>query len=129
LPFFKVFRQGFTSHLTLPSEPVVSANKAVLRPKSWVTYEPGCVNGGATGVTLFFLSKVHEQAKPSGRLLHNEQFAPFYGSVAFENAPNLHAGLCGAKSGRRGGSDARCFSATHLALPPFAIAELAQTGA
>ena len=38
------------------------------------------------------------------RLLHNEQFTPFYGSVAFENAPNLHAGLCGAKSGRRGGS-------------------------
>ena len=27
-----------------------------------------------------------------GRLLHNEQFAPFYGSVAFGNAPNLHAG-------------------------------------
>ncbi len=32
-----------------------------------------------------------------GRLLHNEQFAPFYDSVAFKNAPNLHAGLCGAK--------------------------------
>jgi hypothetical protein len=27
-----------------------------------------------------------------GRLIHNEQFAPFYGSVAFDNAPNLHAG-------------------------------------
>jgi hypothetical protein len=27
-----------------------------------------------------------------GRLVHNEQFAPFYGSVVFENAPNLHAG-------------------------------------
>jgi hypothetical protein len=30
--------------------------------------------------------------RPRGRLFHNEQFAPFYGSVAFENAPNLHAG-------------------------------------
>ncbi len=27
-----------------------------------------------------------------GRLVHNEQFAPFYGSIAFEHAPNLHAG-------------------------------------
>ena len=34
-----------------------------------------------------------------GRLLHNEQFAPFYGSLAFENAPHLHADLCGDKSG------------------------------
>ena len=52
-----------------------------------------------------------------GRLVHNEQFAPFYGSVAFEDAPNLHAGFCGAKSGRTGGSDARCFSASPLGLP------------
>jgi hypothetical protein len=35
-----------------------------------------------------------------GRFAHNEQFAPIYGSVAFENTPNPHAGLCGAKSGR-----------------------------
>ncbi len=32
-----------------------------------------------------------------GRLVHNEQFAPLYGSVAFENAPNLHAGSCEAE--------------------------------
>jgi len=51
-----------------------------------------------------------------GRLLHNEQFAPFYGSVAFENASNLHAGLCEAKSGRRGGSSARCFAASPLTM-------------
>jgi hypothetical protein len=51
-----------------------------------------------------------------GRLLHNEQFAPFYGSVAFENASNLHAGLCEAKSGRRGGSGARCFAASPLTM-------------
>jgi len=31
-----------------------------------------------------------------------------YGSVSFEKASNLHAGLCGAKSGRKGGSGARC---------------------
>jgi hypothetical protein len=46
-----------------------------------------------------------------GRLVHNEQFAPFYDSVAFENTPNLHAGLCGTKVGRRGGSSARYFGA------------------
>jgi hypothetical protein len=51
-----------------------------------------------------------------GRLLHNEQFAPFYGSVAFKNAPNLHAGLSGAKSGRREGSGARCFTASPCGL-------------
>ena len=51
-----------------------------------------------------------------GRLLHNEQCAPFYGSVAFENAPNIHAGLCGAKSGRRGGLGARCFAASPFGL-------------
>ena len=27
------------------------------------------------------------------RLLHNEQFAPFYGSVPLNNAPHLHAAL------------------------------------
>jgi len=60
LPFSKVFRQGLTSHVVLfPGEP----GKAVERSQSWVAYEPGCVNGGATGVTLFFLSKVHEQPK------------------------------------------------------------------
>jgi len=32
-----------------------------------------------------------------GRLVHNEQCVPFYGSVAFENVPNLHAGLTGLR--------------------------------
>ena len=36
--------------------------------------------------------KCYERHRPRGGLLHNEQFAPFYGNVAFENAPNLHAG-------------------------------------
>ncbi len=54
-----------------------------------------------------------------GRLVHNEQCAPFYASVAFENAPNLHAGLYGTKSGKRGGSGARCFAASPFGLPGF----------
>ncbi len=37
-----------------------------------------------------------------------------YGSVSFEEASNLHAGLCGAKSRRRGGSGARCSAASPL---------------
>jgi hypothetical protein len=32
-----------------------------------------------------------------GRLLHNEQFAPFYGNVPFKIIPNLHAGLSQAE--------------------------------
>ena len=58
-----------------------------------------------------------------GRLLHNEQFAPFYGSVSFEEASNHHAGLCGAQSGRRGGSGARCSAASPLtmALPQLVL--------
>ncbi|MCK5656311.1 MAG: hypothetical protein KAI21_00645, partial [Deltaproteobacteria bacterium] len=37
-----------------------------------------------------------------GRLLHNEQFAPFYGSVAFEDAPNLMVSGVGCQvSGRK----------------------------
>lgn len=50
-------------------------------------------------------------------LVHNEQFAPFYGSVHFENTPNLHVGLCVAESGRRDGSGARCFRASPFGLP------------
>ena len=56
-----------------------------------------------------------------GRLVHNEQFAAFYGSVAFKNAPNLHAGLCVVKSARKGGSDARCFAASPLAFLVFLL--------
>ena len=44
-----------------------------------------------------FLATIHKQAKPRGRLLHNEQFAPFMGSVSLEKASNLHAGLIGAE--------------------------------
>jgi hypothetical protein len=47
------------SGYTLPGE----AGNVVERPEGWVAYDPGCVNGGATGVTLFFLPKVHEQPK------------------------------------------------------------------
>ncbi len=64
-----------------------------------------------------FPKNVMSDTGQRGRLLHNEQFTPFYGSVAFENAPNLHAGLCGAKSGRIGGSGARCFAASPCGLP------------
>jgi len=39
-----------------------------------------------------------------------------YGSVSFEEASNLHAGLCRAKSGRRGGSGARCSAAPPLTM-------------
>ena len=39
-----------------------------------------------------------------------------YGSVSFEKTSNLHAGLCGAKSGRRGGSGARCCAASPLTM-------------
>jgi hypothetical protein len=39
-----------------------------------------------------------------------------YGSVSFEKASNLHAGLCGAKSGRKGGSGARCSAASPLTM-------------
>jgi len=61
-----------------------------------------------------------------GRLVHNEQFAPFYGSVSLENAPNLHAGLGGAKSGRRGCSGARCFAASpFLAFLVFHLSDQA----
>ena len=48
-------------------------------------------------LTQEFPQKCCERHGQRGRLLHNEQFAPFYGSVAFEDAPNLHAGLCGTK--------------------------------
>ncbi len=46
-----------------------------------------------------------------------------YGSVSFEKASNLHAGLCGAKSGRRGGSGARGGVASPLtmALPQLVL--------
>jgi len=64
-----------------------------------------------------FSKNVMSDTGQRGRLVHNEQFAPFYGSVAFENAPNLHAGLYGTKSGRRGGSGARCFAASPFGLP------------
>jgi hypothetical protein len=73
----------------------------------------GKVNQCLTGS---FPKNVMSDTGYRGRLLHNEQFAPFYGSVAFENAPHLHAGLCGAKSGRRGGSGARCFTASACGL-------------
>jgi hypothetical protein len=39
-----------------------------------------------------------------------------YGSVSFEKTSNLHAGLCGAKSARRGGSGARCCAASPLTM-------------
>ena len=64
-----------------------------------------------------FPNNVMSDTGQKGRLVHNEQFAPFYGSIPFENAPNLHAGLCGTKSGRRGGSGARCFTASPVGLP------------
>ncbi len=46
-----------------------------------------------------------------------------YSSVSFEKASNLHAGLSGAKSGRRGGSGARCSAASPLtmALPQLVL--------
>ncbi len=52
-----------------------------------------------------------------GRLVHNEQFAPFNGSVAFENAPNLHAGFCQAEM--RKGRGLRC--SLFRSLPPVAF--------
>ena len=33
----------------------------------------------------------------TGSLLHNEQFAPLYGSIPVEKAPNLHADSCQAE--------------------------------
>ncbi|RLA86148.1 MAG: hypothetical protein DRG34_06780 [Deltaproteobacteria bacterium] len=54
-----------------------------------------------------------------GRLVHNEQFAPFYGSVAFENAPNLHAGLC--QAAMRKGRRLRCSLFRSLPLWPVAL--------
>jgi len=38
-----------------------------------------------------FPKNVMSDTGQRGRLIHNEQLAPFYGSVPFENAPNLHA--------------------------------------
>ncbi len=37
-----------------------------------------------------------------------------YGSVPFEKASNLHVGLSGVKSRRKGGSGARCSAASPL---------------
>ena len=37
-----------------------------------------------------------------------------YGSVPFEKVSNLHVGLSGAKSRRKGGSGARCSAASPL---------------
>jgi poly-D-alanine transfer protein DltD len=64
-----------------------------------------------------FLKNVMSDRGQEGRLFHNEQFAPFYGSVLIENTPNLHAGICRAKRRRRGGSGARCFTASPFGLP------------
>ena len=55
--------------------------------------------------------------RPKGKARPQRAIRAFYGSVAFENAPNLHAGLCGVKSGRTGGSGARCFAASPFGLP------------
>ena len=61
-----------------------------------------------------FTQECYERYRPKGRLVHNKQFAPYCGSVPIENAPNLHAGPCVTKRGRRGGSGALCFTASHF---------------
>jgi poly-D-alanine transfer protein DltD len=48
-----------------------------------------------------FPKNVMSDTGQRGRLLHNKQFAPFYGSVALENAPNLHAGFSQAEMRKR----------------------------
>jgi len=54
--------------------------------------------------------------RPSGRLLHNEQFAPFM-AVSWRREHHIFMLACAGLRGRnRGGSDARCFAASHLAV-------------
>ncbi len=44
-----------------------------------------------------FPRKCHLVRRHRARLLHNEQFAPFYGNVLFNKAPHLHACPCRAE--------------------------------
>jgi hypothetical protein len=53
-------------------------------------------------------------------------FAPFYGSVLFEKAPNLHAGRSRAEMHKTGFSGARCFAA--CPFWPFLVFLLSDCG-
>jgi len=73
-----------------------------------------------------FPKNVMSDTGQRGRLLHNEQFAPFYGSVAFGNAPNLHAGSSQAEMRK----DRRLRCSLFLPLLAFLVFHLSdQAGA
>ncbi len=80
------------------------------------TYHKLC-GGGKRRKRQEFPQKCYERHRPRGRLVHNEQFAPFYGSVAFKNAPNLHAGSSQAEMRK----DRRLRCSLFLSLPLLAF--------
>ncbi len=58
-----------------------------------------------------FPPKCHLRSGHRGRLLHNEQFAPFYGNLPLAKRHIFMHGLAGLRYRNTGCSDARCFAA------------------